>query len=131
MVPNPVMERPSPPATVPVPQPSPKKNNSAWVLLPVGGLAFALVVAYGFRKQWQPPRPRAEGSAPVTRQAEALGVTALGRLVPAGNVRRLAAPSGSMGSMPRVAALEVEEGDRVQAGQLLASFVKKVKKEII
>lgn len=128
MAPNPVMERPSPPATAPVPQPSPKKINSAWVLLSVGGLAFALLVAYGLRKQWQPPRPRAEGSAPVpvTRQAEALGVTALGRLVPAGNVRRLAAPSGSMGSMPRVAALEVEEGDRVQAGQLLASFDSRV-----
>jgi HlyD family secretion protein len=31
-----------------------------------------------------------------------------------------------MGMMPRVAALEVEEGDRVQAGQLLASFDNRV-----
>ena len=34
-----------------------------------------------------------------------LGVTALGRLLPAGDVRRLAAPSGPMGTMPRIACL--------------------------
>ena len=50
------------------------------------------------------------------------GVSALGRLNPAGNVRRLDAPSGAMGASPRVETLLVEEGDRVEAGQVLARF---------
>jgi len=55
-----------------------------------------------------------------------LGVTALGRLLPAGDVRRLAAPSGAMGTMPRIAELHVEVGDKVAAGALLASFDSKL-----
>ena len=55
-----------------------------------------------------------------------LGVTALGRLLPAGDVRRLAAPSGAMGTMPRIAELHVEVGDKVAAGTLLASFDSKL-----
>lgn len=49
-------------------------------------------------------------------------VAALGRLVPAGDIRLLAAPIAGIGGSPRISALLVEEGDRVSAGQLLAKF---------
>ena len=49
-------------------------------------------------------------------------VSALGRLEPAGDVRRLAAPISGPGGSPRLTALLVQEGQRVQRGQLLASF---------
>ena len=49
-------------------------------------------------------------------------VSALGRLTPEGDVRRLAAPSGPMGAMPRVSELMVDVGDQVVQGQLLARF---------
>ncbi|MEB3331222.1 MAG: HlyD family efflux transporter periplasmic adaptor subunit [Synechococcaceae cyanobacterium] len=49
-------------------------------------------------------------------------VAALGRLVPAGDVRVLAAPIAGIGGSPRISLLLVEEGDRVSRGQLLARF---------
>jgi HlyD family secretion protein len=49
-------------------------------------------------------------------------VAALGRLDPAGDIRVLAAPITGIGGSPRITALLVREGDRVQAGQLLARF---------
>jgi HlyD family secretion protein len=49
-------------------------------------------------------------------------VAALGRLDPAGDIRVLAAPITGIGGSPRITALFVREGDRVQAGQLLARF---------
>jgi HlyD family secretion protein len=49
-------------------------------------------------------------------------VAALGKLVPAGDVRVLAAPITGMGGSPRITELTVVEGDRVSAGQLLARF---------
>jgi HlyD family secretion protein len=55
-----------------------------------------------------PPRPEA--------------VAALGRLEPAGDIRVLAAPSSDMGATPRITALEVVEGQKVEPGQLLARF---------
>lgn len=50
------------------------------------------------------------------------GVTALGRLNPLGNVRKLAAPAAGRGLGPRVEKLFVEEGDQVSEGQVLAQF---------
>jgi len=62
-------------------------------------------------------------AAPLSAETpQPRGVSALGRLNPAGNVRRLDAPSGAMGASPRVETLLVEEGDRVEAGQVLARF---------
>ncbi|MBC1261508.1 HlyD family efflux transporter periplasmic adaptor subunit [Synechococcus sp. BSF8S] len=49
-------------------------------------------------------------------------VSALGRLEPAGDIRRLAAPITGIGGSPRITRMLVEEGERVQAGQLLATF---------
>ena len=66
------------------------------------------------------PEPMAAPLSVETPQPR--GVSALGRLNPAGNVRRLDAPSGAMGASPRVETLLVEEGDRVEAGQVLARF---------
>ncbi len=49
-------------------------------------------------------------------------VAALGRLEPAGDIRVLAAPISGIGATPRITALEVVEGQKVQRGQLLARF---------
>ena len=79
----------------------------------------AVVAVWSWRSRPQ-PEPMA---APISAESpQPRGVSALGRLNPAGNVRRLDAPSGAMGSSPRVETLLVEEGDRVEAGQVLAQF---------
>ena len=81
--------------------------------------AVAVVAVWSWRSRPQ-PEPMAP---PISAQSpQPSGVSALGRLNPAGNVRRLDAPSGAMGSSPRVETLLVEEGDRVEAGQVLAQF---------
>lgn len=49
-------------------------------------------------------------------------VSALGRLEPDGDIRKLAAPFGAMGGSPRISRLLVQEGDSVAKGQVLASF---------
>jgi HlyD family secretion protein len=49
-------------------------------------------------------------------------VAALGTLVPAGDVRLLAAPVTQFGASPRISALLVEEGQKVSRGQILARF---------
>jgi HlyD family secretion protein len=63
----------------------------------------------------------AESSAVVfPRKVEA--VAALGQLRPADDVRRLAAPISGMAGTPRVASLQVKEGDFIKQGQVLAVF---------
>ena len=85
--------------------------------LAVGGLALVIVSA----SLWRPSQaPRPIPKAPVQQLPEA--VSALGRLEPAGDVRKLAAPMSGLGGSPRIAALLVQEGDRVRRGDLLASF---------
>lgn len=49
-------------------------------------------------------------------------VAALGRLSPSGDVRKLAAPISGFGGSPRISALNVQEGDEVTRGQVLAVF---------
>ena len=66
-------------------------------------------------------RPTPPPPAPVV-QPRIESVSALGRLEPSGDVRQLAAPMGSMGGSPRISSLSVQEGDRVQRGQVLATF---------
>lgn len=85
--------------------------------LAVGGLALVIVLA----SLWRPsPAPRPIAKAPVQQLPEA--VSALGRLEPSGDVRKLAAPMSGLGGSPRIDALLVQEGDRVRRGDLLASF---------
>jgi len=85
--------------------------------LAVGGLALVIVSASLLRPS---PAPRPIPKPPVQQLPEA--VSALGRLEPAGDVRKLAAPISGMGGSPRIAVLLVQEGDRVHRGQVLASF---------
>ena len=85
--------------------------------LAVGGLVLVIVLA----SLWRPsPAPRPIAKAPVQQLPEA--VSALGRLEPAGDVRKLAGPMSGLGGDPRIEALLVQEGDRVRRGELLASF---------
>ena len=49
-------------------------------------------------------------------------VAALGQLEPAGEIRRLAAPTVGVVGAPRIAKLYVDEGDAISAGQELAEF---------
>ncbi len=65
-----------------------------------------------------PRRPLAAAPRPAPPEA----VASLGRLVPAGDVRVLAAPISGLGGSPRLTQLLVAEGQAVQAGQLLARF---------
>lgn len=58
--------------------------------------------------------------APVQKPTET--VAALGRLEPAGDIRVLAAPIAGVGGSPRLTRLFVNEGDRVERGQILALF---------
>lgn len=89
------------------------------LLLLTGGLGLAVV--FGLlqltrrQAEVQPQLPN-----PVVRAPEA--VAALGRLAPAGDVRRLAAPISGFGGTPRVAELLVSEGDSLRKGQVLARF---------
>ena len=50
------------------------------------------------------------------------GVAALGQLSPAGEVRKLASPTGQFGTFPRVKNILVKEGDYVSKGTILAIF---------
>ncbi|MCT0219171.1 efflux RND transporter periplasmic adaptor subunit [Synechococcus sp. CS-1329] len=87
--------------------------------------AAALVLVAGtvtlISRNQQSARPAATpDSAAQPRKLEA--VSALGRLEPAGDIRKLAAPITGIGGSPRITELLVDEGQRVQAGQLLATF---------
>ena len=66
--------------------------------------------------------PRPQPARTALRQAPLESVAALGRLVPAGDIRLLAAPLSGMGGSPRITELTVIEGDQVEAGALLARF---------
>ncbi|SHJ98689.1 HlyD family secretion protein [Roseomonas rosea] len=64
--------------------------------------------------------PMGGAVAPPAAASAPAGVGALGRVEPAGRIRRLAAPGLSMGA--RLERLLVDEGDTVKAGQVLAEF---------
>lgn len=90
-------------------------------MLGLGALGLALVVPAVLRGRPTPPpapAPSAQGNQVRTSRA----VAALGRLEPTGDLRRLAAPISGIGGSPRITHLLVQEGDRVQAGQLLVRF---------
>ncbi|MUL35750.1 ABC exporter membrane fusion protein [Gloeocapsopsis dulcis] len=73
-----------------------------------GGIAYYGISQYGQRKT---PQPTA--TVPVLKK-----VTALGRIEPEGEVIRLSAPLALDGD--RIAQILVQEGDSVQAGQVVA-----------
>ncbi len=78
------------------------------------------VVGFGLQ-QLRRPTPTA---APVQPKSSPRlqAVAALGRLEPAGDVRRLAGPMSGFGGSPRLERLLVVEGQDVRAGDVLASF---------
>jgi len=90
-----------------------------WLLAGGGVVLVIALLAVGrtiTKPAAAPPKP-AVISAP---RVEA--VSALGTLQPAGDIRKLAAPTSAMGGSPRLLSLQVQEGQRVQQGQLLATF---------
>lgn len=81
----------------------------------IAAAGFAVIRTRGAATQRREP-------AATTRALPADSVAALGKLVPAGDVRVLAAPISGIGGSPRITELLVVEGDRVQTGQVLARF---------
>ncbi len=97
-----------------------------WAVGGVALLAALVLLARGLQRPATPSASAPSGAAapatpPATPPATE-AVSALGRLEPAGDVRQLAAPMSGMGGSPRLSSLLVQEGERVQRGQLLASF---------
>ena len=89
-----------------------------WLLAPFLGF----FVAFGFSFLTESERKPAQNNLPLSDLRPVEAVAALGQLSPLGEVRRLAAPISGFGGTPRVAELMVNEGDRVEKGQILALF---------
>ena len=72
----------------------------------------------------QSTKAPSENSASVANEAVARpeAVAALGQLEPAGDVRRLAAPTAGVAGTPRIEQLLVDEGAVIRRGQVLARF---------
>jgi HlyD family secretion protein len=88
------------------------------VKIVVPSLAVAAVALAG---GWWVAQASLSAAPPVAARVEApAGVGALGRVEPASRVRKLDQPGGM--AVTRVERLLVAEGDRVEAGQLLAEF---------
>jgi HlyD family secretion protein len=72
------------------------------------------------------PKPSQLQSSPVVPEqaspVKAEAVAALGQLMPAGDIRSLAAPTAGIAGTPRIAALHVKEGALIQRGEVLATF---------
>jgi len=88
----------------------------------VAGCAVGVVlILFAVGRKRPQPAPAPSPSAAV-RAPQLEAVSALGTLQPAGDIRRLASPTTAMGGSPRLLSLQVEEGERVKRGQLLATF---------
>ncbi|MCS6892320.1 MAG: efflux RND transporter periplasmic adaptor subunit [Rhodovarius sp.] len=83
-------------------------------------LLLALAGLGGTGLGWFALAQRPQPAPPAAQQPVLMGVGALGRVEPAGRIRKLQVP-GAM-NVTRLAALYVREGDEVVAGQLLAEF---------
>ena len=83
-------------------------------------LVFVLIGCGGDQTTKAP----SENSASVASEAVARpeAVAALGQLVPAGDVRRLASPTAGVPGKPRIEQLLVDEGALIRRGQVLARF---------
>jgi HlyD family secretion protein len=84
-------------------------------LLTSGALAFSKLVPAGSLAQSPAPAP------PVALTPDLKAVTASGRLEPEGEVIRLSSPS-SVEVKQRISKLLVKEGERVRAGQIIATL---------
>lgn len=92
------------------------------------GLLLGAVALGGAWVVWGQGAPPTEPALPAAAiLPEAMGVGALGRIEPASRIRRLNQPGGM--NVSRLSALHVEEGQEVEAGQLLAEFADAVQKD--
>ncbi len=89
-----------------------------WLL--AGGAVLVLLLGVAVTRRNSTKTATPAPAVVSTSRLEA--VSALGTLLPAGDVRRLASPTSEMGGSPRLLSLAVQEGQRVKAGQLLATF---------
>ena len=88
-----------------------------WSVL-AGSLVIAVIGGWLLRPT---PEPKLVEPTPApTVRPEA--VAALGQLEPAGDVRRLAAPTAGVAGTPRIEQLLVDEGAVIRRGQVLARF---------
>ncbi|MBM0744464.1 ABC exporter membrane fusion protein [Phormidium sp. CLA17] len=95
-----------------------KRPNLKWVV----GLGIALMIGTGLiALRLNSSRPTSSGPTATPSSPFLPTVNALGRLEPQGKVINVSAPSQSMGGS-QVIELRVKEGDRVQAGQILAAL---------
>ncbi len=95
--------------------------RSRQLLLPLAILSLAVGgTLWWISQRSSEPEPSASVETPQSQAVEA--VAALGQLEPAGEVRRLAAPSVGVVGAPRLAKVLVEEGDPISVGQVLAEF---------
>lgn len=76
---------------------------------------------------WALARPAPTAPAAPAAITAPMGVGALGRIEPASRVRRLTHPGGM--AVTRIETLLVQEGERVAAGQLLATFADATQKD--
>ncbi|MEY2645265.1 MAG: DevB-like secretion protein [Cyanobacteriota bacterium] len=84
-----------------------RQRRLLWILLLMAGIGVAAVQ---FR-----PKPQ-----PSPQPAQVTAVTALGRLIPEGDLVTLSVPAGVSGGNEVVATWLVREGDPIRRGQLLA-----------
>ena len=87
--------------------------------------ATAVVVAAGGWLVLRQKPSELQSSPVVPEQAspvKAEAVAALGQLMPAGDIRSLAAPTAGIAGTPRISALHVKEGAVIQRGEVLATF---------
>ena len=83
-------------------------------------LVFVLIGCGGDQTTKVPSKNSASVSSEAVARPEA--VAALGQLEPAGDVRRLAAPTAGVAGTPRIEQLLVDEGAVIRRGQVLARF---------
>jgi HlyD family secretion protein len=83
-------------------------------------LVFVLIGCGGDQSTKAPSdKPASDANEAVARPE---AVAALGQLEPAGDVRRLAAPTAGVAGTPRIEQLLVDEGAVIRRGQVLARF---------
>ncbi|QNI91525.1 ABC exporter membrane fusion/ DevB family [Synechococcus sp. BOUM118] len=83
-------------------------------------LVFVLIGCGGDQSTKAPSDKSASDANEAVARPEA--VAALGQLEPAGDVRRLAAPTAGVAGTPRIEQLLVDEGAVIRRGQVLARF---------
>jgi HlyD family secretion protein len=97
------------------------RESRRWRWLAIAALALIATAAAYLKRDVgsAEPLPAVAAATPVATAA-AEGVSARGRIEPLGGILRIAAPASEAGTV--VERLFVDEGDRVTAGQLLATL---------